>query len=122
MCVSLCFVLKVFVVIINVRCCKMEEMNQLTVINEHGEEIECQILFTFDSEEYKKNYVVYMPMGEEFEDEDGNPQIHVSSYTREGEAGGNLEPIEDDAEWDMIEEVVDAFIEENGDDEDEPVS
>ena len=92
---------------------EVQEMNMLTVINEEGKEIECEILFTFDSAEYQKDYVVYMPIGDEYVDEDGYPEIHVSSYTsHENGEGGGLEPIEDEAEWEMIEEVVASFIEE----------
>jgi uncharacterized protein YrzB (UPF0473 family) len=99
-----------------------EEMNKLTVINEEGQEIECEILFTFDSAEYKKDYVVYMPIGDEYVDEDGHPEIHVSSYTtNEDGEGGGLEPIEDEAEWDMVEEIVTSFIEDQEED-DEPIS
>ena len=102
----------------------MQEMNKLTVINEEGQEIECEILFTFDSAEYKKDYIVYMPIGDEYADEDGYPEIHVSSYTtNEDGEGGGLEPIEDEAEWDMIEEVVSSFIEAQEEEEDdEPIS
>jgi len=102
---------------------ELEEMNLLTVIDEEGQEIECEILFTFDSPEYKKDYVVYMPIGDEYIDEDGFPEIHVSSYTasEDGEGGG-LEPIEDEAEWDMVEEVVASFIEAQDEEDDEPIS
>jgi len=100
-----------------------QEMNALTVIDEEGNEIECEILFTFDSPEYKKDYVVYMPVGDEYVDEDGYPEIHVSSYTtNENGEGGGLEPIEDEAEWEMIEEVVASFIESQEEEDDEPIS
>ena len=33
--------------------------NTFKVINDRGEEIMCDILFTFDSEETKKSYIVY---------------------------------------------------------------
>ena len=98
------------------------EMNTLTVIDENGQELEFEILFTFDSPEYNKNYVVYMSTDETDLDEDGYPEIHVSSYTvNEDGEGGGLEPIEDEAEWDMVEEVVSSFIEEMEDD-DNPIS
>ena len=101
---------------------EIQEMNKLTVINEEGQEIECEILFTFDSAEYKKDYVVYMPVGDEYVDEDGYPEIHVSSYTtNEDGEGGGLEPIEDEAEWDMIEEVVASFIEDQEEEDDKSV-
>ena len=98
-------------------------MNTLTVIDEAGNELEFEILFTFDSPEYQKNYVVYMSSDEAELDEDGYPEIHVSSYTvDENGEGGGLEPIEDETEWEMIEEVVASFIESQEDDEDEPIS
>ena len=82
------------------------EMNTLTVIDENGQELEFEILFTFDSPEYNKNYVVYMSPDEADLDDDGFPEIHVSSYTvNEDGEGGGLEPIEDEAEWDMVEEA-----------------
>jgi len=100
-----------------------QEMNVLTVIDEEGQEIECEILFTFDSAEYQKDYVVYMPIGDAYVDEDGYPEIHVSSYTtHEDGEGGGLEPIEDEAEWEMVEEVVASFIEEQEDAEDDLLS
>ena len=100
------------------------EMNTLTVIDDQGNELEFEILFTFDSPEYEKNYVVYMSTDEADLDEDGYPEIHVSSYTvNEDGEGGGLEPIEDEAEWEMVEEVVASFIDEmEEEDDDEPVS
>jgi len=96
------------------------EMNSLTVIDDAGNEIECEILFTFDSPEYQKDYVVYMPVGDEYVDEDGYPEIHVSSYTQNADGeGGGLEPIEDEAEWDYVEEVVAQFIEAQEEEDDE---
>ena len=102
---------------------EVQEMNRLTVVDEEGQEIECEILFTFDSDEYKKDYVVYMPIGDEYVDEEGYPEIHVSSYTTDEDGdGGGLEPIEDEAEWDMVEEVVASFLESEEEENDEPIS
>ena len=98
------------------------EMNRLTITNEDGLEIECEILFTFDSEEYEKSYVVFSPMGEEFVDEDGYPELHAASYTPNGEGEGVLTSIEDDAEWDMIEEIIASFLEAEDEDDDELIS
>ena len=100
----------------------MIDENHLTVVDENGQEILCEILFTFDSEEYGKDYVVYSPLATEFEDEDedGLRDIHVSSYapSEDGE-GGSLKPIEDEQEWVMIEEVVNTFLEDEMYDEEE---
>ena len=35
-----------------------------TVINEEGQEIECEILFTFDSDKFEKSYVIYFELSD----------------------------------------------------------
>lgn len=97
----------------------MLDENQLTVIDENGNELLCEILFTFDSDDYNKSYVVYYPAGAENEDEDeeGNVDLHVSAYIPgENNEGGELLPVETDAEWDMIEEVINTFLAEEDED------
>ena len=91
----------------------MLEENQLTVIDENGSEILCEILFTFESDDYGRSYVVYYPAGADNEDEDGNVDLHVSAFVpATGNEGGELIPIEDEKEWDMIEEVINTFLDE----------
>ncbi len=91
----------------------MLEENQLTVIDENGSEILCEILFTFESDDYNRSYVVYYPAGADNEDEDGNVDLHVSAFVPAAEnQGGELIPIEDEKEWDMIEEVINTFLDE----------
>lgn len=77
----------------------MEE-NKLTVVNEDGTETVMDILFTFENEEYDKQYVLYV------DPEDDSGQVFVSSYTEEGE----LFSVEAEDEWDMVEEVFQAFV------------
>ena len=36
-----------------------DEKMTFKVMNEEGKEVECEVLFTFESEETKKNYIVY---------------------------------------------------------------
>lgn len=90
-----------------------EEMTTFTIINDEGLEIECEILFTFNSKEYLKDYVVYTPIDDKYVDEEGYSQICVYSYIENGDGEGGLQPIEDDAEWEMIEEIIDSYLEEN---------
>ena len=72
----------------------MLDENQLTVIDENGNELLCEILFTFDSDDYNKSYVVYYPAGAEHEDEDGNVDLHVSAYVpSNNNEGGELLPV-----------------------------
>ena len=87
---------------------------QLTIIDEEGKEVLCQILVTFASEEFNKNYVLFYPLTGEEDDE--NVTVMAASYT-EGENGvGELAEIETDEEWDLIEDALGQF-EEQFDDE-----
>ncbi|MBW8348201.1 DUF1292 domain-containing protein [Bacillus sp. IITD106] len=84
----------------------------ITVVDENGNEQLYEVLFTFDSEEFNKSYVLYFPVGAE-EDENEEIEIHASAYTpnEEGEEG-SLQPIETDEEWEMIEEMLNTFLDE----------
>ncbi len=78
------------------------DTNKMFIIDEEGNEIEVDILFTFDSELYGKKYVLYQnPNGDQEE-------VFVSSYDDEG----NLNSVEDEEELAMVEEVLGAFIDE----------
>ncbi|TYR82319.1 DUF1292 domain-containing protein [Priestia megaterium] len=89
----------------------MEE-NKITIVDESGNEQLCEILFTFDSEEYGKSYVIYYPIGAD-ENDDDEIEIHASAFTpSEDGQDGELQPIETEEEWDMVEEMVNTFLEE----------
>ncbi len=79
----------------------MVESNTLYVHDENGNEMEMEILFTFDNEEKQRKYVVFSDPADE------NGEVYASAYDEEG----NLLPIETDEEWAMVEEVLGAFIE-----------
>ncbi|MGT2865892.1 DUF1292 domain-containing protein [Streptococcus fryi] len=91
------------------------EHDVITLVDENGNESLFEILLTIDGkEEFGKNYVLLVPFGSE-EDEEGQVEIQAYSYT-ENEDGteGDLQPIPEDseAEWDMIEEVFNSFMDE----------
>jgi uncharacterized protein YrzB (UPF0473 family) len=88
---------------------------QITVIDDNGNEQLCEVLFTFDSEEFKKSYVLYYPVGADEDEED--IEIHASSFNQGENEEGELSPIETDEEWDMIEEMLNAFLDEEEDEE-----
>lgn len=88
--------------------------NNITVVDDEGNEQLCEILFTFDSEEFGKSYVLYYPVGEGEEDEE--IEIHASAFIpSEDNEDGELMPIETDAEWDLVEEMLNTFLEEEDD-------
>jgi uncharacterized protein YrzB (UPF0473 family) len=85
------------------------ETNTITVVDEQGNEQLCEILFTFESDEFGKSYVLYYPMGEG--DDDEEIDIHASSFIPNEETGdGELSPIETEEEWDLVEEMLNTFL------------
>lgn len=80
------------------------ENEQMTfvVINDEGKEIECEALFTFESEETGKSYIVYTDGSVD----DGNTNVFASVYNPESDMQ-QLMPIETEKEWRMIEIILD---------------
>ena len=68
----------------------MLDEKKIVVVDNDDNEIEMEILFTFENEEYNRQYVLYINP----EDETG--EVFASAYTDEGE-------------WEMIESVFEAF-------------
>ncbi len=85
-----------------------EEQMKFKVIDENGKEIECEVLFTFESDETNKNYIVYT---DNTTDENGNTKVYASVYTPDSE-DLNLQPIETDKEWKIIETILNELQEE----------
>ena len=73
--------------------------NKFVLLDEKGQEKEYDVLFTFESEETNKNYIVYT---DNSLDETGNVQVFASVYNPEDE-NTKLEPIETEKEWKVIE-------------------
>lgn len=81
----------------------MLDSNSLYVKDENGNEKRMTILFTCDNEVTKKQYVVFQ---DPEQDED---EVYASAY----DENGQLLPIETDEEWEMVEEVINTFVEDN---------
>ncbi len=75
----------------------MEE-NKIIVIDDNGNEIEYTILFTFESPELNKSFVLYY-------DEEADGEVFASSY----DAEGKLAQLEEE-EWPIVEEVFNSFV------------
>ena len=85
------------------------ETNTITVVDEQGNEQLCEILFTFEADEFGKSDVLYYPLGEEGDDEEID--IHASSFIPNEETGdGELSPIDTEEEWDLVEEMLNTFL------------
>lgn len=81
---------------------KEEEKMTFKVMNDEGKEVECEVLFTFESDETKKNYIVYT---DNTTDEAGNIKVYASIYNP-NEEETKLLPIETDKEWKIIETIL----------------
>ena len=80
---------------------EIKNENQMVVTDNEGKEHLMNILFTYDNEERKASYVFF------YDSEDPNEDVIVMRYTKDGE----LEPIEDDEEYDEVEEVYNTWSE-----------
>ena len=79
-----------------------EKKGIFTIVNDEGKEVECEVLFTFDSDETKKSYIVYT---DNTEDESGSTKVYASIYDPTGQ-DKSLIPIETDKEWKIIETIL----------------
>ena len=73
----------------------------ITIINENGEEIVCDILFTYESKEFNKNYVFFAPKG--------SNEVSAACYKENGDGQGELFAVETEEEWNMLEELLEDF-------------
>ena len=86
----------------------MNKENTFTVLDNEGKEITCEVLFTFESDETNKNYIVYT---DNTTDEQGNTKVYASIYTPDSE-NLNLTAIETEKEWKIIETILNELQEE----------
>ena len=78
---------------------EIKNEKQMVVTDNEGKEHLMQILFTYDNEERKTSYVFF------YDTEDKDEEVIVMRYLESGE----LEPIDDDEEYDEVEEVFNAW-------------
>ncbi|MBQ6730928.1 MAG: DUF1292 domain-containing protein [Bacilli bacterium] len=81
---------------------EIKNERQMVVTDSEGKEHLMQILFTYDNEERNASYVFF------YDTEDKEENVIVMRYTGELDSG-ELEPIEDDEEYDEVEEVFNAW-------------
>ena len=67
-----------------------------------GKEQEFEIVLTFESPETQKKYVVYKEPGE-------SDDVMAAVYDETGEGSGNLLDIETEEEFQMVQDLLDAF-------------
>lgn len=88
-----------------------KENGTFTITNNKGEELVCNVLFTYDSEETKKSYIVFT---DNTLDSNGKIKVYANTYDPTGE-DVNLGQIETDKEWEVIEGLLSSLQEKIGD-------
>ena len=86
-----------------------DEIMTFKVTNDEGKEVECEVLFTFESDETKKTYIVYT---DNSLDKDGNTRVYASVFKPDAKPL-ELLPVETEREWKVIETILESIQEEN---------
>lgn len=92
----------------------MEE-NKFKIIDKNGKEVEFEVLFTFESDETKKNYMVYT---DNTKDNNGNTRVYASVFNPNKEPL-ELLPVETEREWKVIETILQSIQEESKNEKEE---
>ena len=79
-----------------------EKGRMFTITDKSGKTIEYEILFTFDSDETKKSYIVFTDNNK---DEEGSIITYAATYDKNGE-NLELQDIKTDEEWALIESLL----------------
>ena len=84
----------------------------ITLQDENGNETLYRELFSFDADSNGKSYIFIYPA-----DQENDESVDISAYevvdSKDGK-GQDLVAIEDDAEWDMVEQVLNTFLDDDG--------
>ena len=81
------------------------DKNKINITDSDGNTIECDVLFTFDSDETKKSYIVYT---DNTKDDLGNIKVYANTYNPFSD-NGTFGIIETEEEWATIEQIFDSI-------------
>lgn len=84
----------------------MEETNRMMITDENGQEREVEIVLTFDDEK-GQSFVLFK------DPQDAEDNVFAYRYDDEG----NMNEVTDENEWNMCQEVLGAFMDEDSTDE-----
>ena len=73
------------------------------IVTDEGKVIKAEIIFTHHSEEFNKDYVVFLP--------DDSEEYSAATYIEEDGLNGELNPVESDEEWEMLENLLNDYLE-----------
>lgn len=95
---------------------KQQDDDKIIITADNGEERVCEILFTYHCPENNKDYVILVP--EESSDDEDEGIYFAFSYIETADGSGELYNIEDQAEFDLLEDVINQYYEDLYNEED----
>ena len=84
----------------------MLDNGKIVIKNDKGEELVCDVLFTFDSDETGNSYIDYT---DNTNDEKGNTKVYANTYDKTGE-DLKLSQLTTDKEWKIIDNILASVI------------
>ena len=89
--------------------------NEKLFFESEGKQIEANILFTCFLEETNRRYCVFIAP----DPETGEKQVSAASDEETDDLNGKMIPVETEEEWDILQDYLDEYLEENDVDVDE---
>ena len=83
----------------------MDNNGKISITDMDGNNILCDVLFTFDSNDTNKSYIVYT---DNTKDELGNIKVYANEYDPNND-NGILDSIETEEEWGTINKILDSI-------------
>lgn len=85
-----------------------EGRDVIYIPDEEGNEEPFEILFTFERDETGEKYMLVVPEGEA--DSEGEGEVYAFRYEEDEDDNLTLYLIEDESEWDMVEETFNTLV------------
>lgn len=83
----------------------MIENNTFKMTNNEGKQIIYEVIFTFDSDETEKSYIIYT---DNTRNDEGKLKLYASTYNLNKD-NLELKPIKSDKEWKVINVIVNSI-------------
>lgn len=81
----------------------------VTLTMEDDSEVDCKILTIFEVEELEQEYIVLLPLDEQGND-NSEGTVYIYRYFEEAEGEPSIEPIENDEEYEIVEDIFDQLL------------
>ena len=79
----------------------MQDDRLLILQQQDGTKVECEIIFTYHDNDFKKDYVVFKVKA--------SGELSAATYNPQDGSQGELGPVESDDEWKKLEEVLNDY-------------